>query len=74
MKLVPNERIIWAVVFDSGDPSFAGEMIVTTTLAPAGRGTEVTVRCDDIPPGVRLEDNEAGCRLTLDQLAKFLGG
>lgn len=49
-------------------------MIVATTLKPTGRGTEVTIHCDDIPPGVRLEDNEAGCRLTLDQLATFLGG
>jgi len=74
VRLVPNEQIVWATVFQSDDPSFAGEMTITTTLKPAGRGTEVTVRCDDIPAGVRLEDNETGCRLTLDQLAKFLGG
>jgi uncharacterized protein YndB with AHSA1/START domain len=73
-RLVPNEQIVWAVVFDSDDPSFAGEMTITTTLASAGRGTEVTMRCDDVPPGVRLEDNEAGGRLTLDQLVAFLGG
>jgi uncharacterized protein YndB with AHSA1/START domain len=74
VKLVPNEQIVWAVVFDSGDPSFAGEMIVATTLKPAGRGTEVTIRCDNIPAGVRVEDNETGCSQTLDQLATFLGG
>lgn len=74
VKLVPNEQVVWATVFESDDPSFAGEMIVATTLKPAGQGTEVTIRCDNIPAGVRLEDNETGCRLTLDQLAKFLGG
>jgi uncharacterized protein YndB with AHSA1/START domain len=74
VKLVPNEQIVWATVFESGDPSFAGEMIITTTLVPAGRGTEVTIRCDNIPPGIRLEDNATGCRLTLDQLATFVGG
>jgi uncharacterized protein YndB with AHSA1/START domain len=74
VKLVPNEQIVWAVVFESGDPSFAGEMTITTTLKPVERGTEVTMRCDDIPAGVRLEDNELGSRLTLDQLARFLGG
>jgi hypothetical protein len=36
---MPNEQIVWAVVFDSGDPSFAGEMTVATTFAPAGGGT-----------------------------------
>jgi uncharacterized protein YndB with AHSA1/START domain len=74
VKLVPNEQIVWATVFQSDDPSFAGEMTITTTLKPADRGTAVTMRCDDVPAGVRLEDNELGCRLTLDQLAKFLGG
>jgi uncharacterized protein YndB with AHSA1/START domain len=74
VKLVPDKEIVWATVFDSDDPSFAGEMIVATTLKPAGRGTEVTIRCDNIPAGVRLDDNEAGCHLTLDQLATFLEG
>jgi hypothetical protein len=30
--------------------------------------------CDNIPSGIRLEDNEEGCRLTLDNLAAFVGG
>jgi uncharacterized protein YndB with AHSA1/START domain len=74
VTLIPNERIVWAVEFESGDSSFAGEMIVTTTLALAGSSTEVTIRCDNIPPGIRLEDNEAGCRSTLEKLAAFLDG
>jgi hypothetical protein len=43
-------------------------------LAPAAGGTEVTIRCDNIPAGVRLEDNEAGCRSSLEKLASFLAG
>ncbi len=74
VKLIPGERIVWAVEFDSADPSFAGEMIVSTTLAPAGSGTKVTMLCENIPPGIRREDNEAGCRSTLEKLAAFLNG
>jgi uncharacterized protein YndB with AHSA1/START domain len=74
VTLVPGERIVWAVEFDSAEPSFAGEMVVCTTLAPAGSGTEVTMRCENIPPGIRREDNEAGCRSTLEKLAAFLDG
>jgi uncharacterized protein YndB with AHSA1/START domain len=73
-KLSPNERIVWAVEFESADPSFAGEMIVSTTLEPAGGGTKVTMLCENIPPGIRPEDNEAGGRSTLEQLAAFLHG
>jgi uncharacterized protein YndB with AHSA1/START domain len=74
VKLIPNQQIVWATEFESADATFAGEMIVSTTLAPAGSGTKITIRCDNIPPGVRLEDNEAGCRSTLEKLASFLTG
>jgi uncharacterized protein YndB with AHSA1/START domain len=73
-KLIPNERIVWAVEFESADPSFAGEMIVSTTLVTAGRGTEVTIVCENIPRGIRAEDNEAGSRSTLEKLAAFVEG
>jgi uncharacterized protein YndB with AHSA1/START domain len=72
VKLIPYERIVWAIEFESADPSFAGEMILSTTLAPAGSGTKVTILCENIPRGIRPEDNEAGCRSTLEKLASFL--
>lgn len=73
VELIPSERIVWATEFESADPAFAGEMIVTTTLAPAGNGTKITIACENIPSGIRPEDNEAGCRSTLEKLAAFLG-
>jgi uncharacterized protein YndB with AHSA1/START domain len=74
VKLVPNELIECAVEFESADSSFAGEMIVSTTLEPADRGTKVTFFCENIPQGIKPEGNEAGCRSTLEKLAAFLGG
>ncbi|MBY3513889.1 SRPBCC family protein [Rhizobium laguerreae] len=73
-KLVPDERIVWATVFDSEDEGFSGEMTVSTMLSPVDGGTDVTMVCDNIPSGIRLEDNEEGCRLKLDNLAAFVGG
>jgi uncharacterized protein YndB with AHSA1/START domain len=72
VELVPDEKIVWAVEFESQDPAFAGEMRVTFSLADADGGTEVSVLCEDIPRGVRLEDNEMGCRSSLQKLAAFL--
>ena len=72
VELVPNERIVQAVEFESNDPSFAGIMTVTYTLRDTGGGTEVTVLCENIPSGVRLEDNETGSRQTLKNLAAFV--
>lgn len=72
VQLIPDERIVQAVRFDATDPDLAGEMTMTVTLADADEGTEVTVLCEHIPPGIRLEDNEMGCRSSLENLAAFL--
>jgi uncharacterized protein YndB with AHSA1/START domain len=70
VDLQPARRILEAVTFDSSDPAFAGEMTIDITFAPAPGGAEVTFAFTNLPPGVRPEDNEAGTRLSLDQLAR----
>jgi uncharacterized protein YndB with AHSA1/START domain len=72
VELVPDEKIVKAVVFDSCDSQFAGEMKITTSLADTAGGTEITVLCQDIPPGVRPEDNEEGTKQALRKLAALL--
>lgn len=74
VKLISNKQIVWATEFESPDPAFAGEMTVNTTLAPEGGSTKVTILCENIPRGIRPEDNEAGSRATLKKLASFLSG
>jgi Activator of Hsp90 ATPase homolog 1-like protein/Domain of unknown function (DUF6431) len=58
LELIPDEKIVEVIEFESQDPRFAGEMNMTTTFADADDGTEITVRCEDIPAGIRPEDNE----------------
>jgi uncharacterized protein YndB with AHSA1/START domain len=72
VTLVPDERIVQVVEFESDEPGFAGEMRITVTLADVDGGTEVTYRCENIPEGIRPEDNEAGSRSSLDNLAELL--
>jgi hypothetical protein len=60
------------IEFDSKEPELAGEMMITWTLVDTNEGTAVTVLCENIPRGVRLEDNETGCRSTLKKLAAFI--
>lgn len=71
-RLVPFTTIVQVVEFESQKPEFAGEMRITVQLADVDGGTEVTYRCDDIPPGVRPEDNIAGCKSSLQKLAAHL--
>lgn len=72
VELLPNERIVQLVEFQSDDPAFAGEMKVTWSLRAVAEGTHVTVTCENVPVGIRREDHEAGLRSTLDNLAAFL--
>lgn len=74
VKLIPNKRIEQAVTFASDDPALAGEMRITWTLEAAQGGTLVTVRCEDVPAGVRQEDHEVGLQSTLSNLAAFAEG
>lgn len=71
LNLLPPRRIVQAVTFETGDPAFQGEMRMTVTFEPVTGGTQVTFHCTDLPPGLRPEDNDAGTRLSLDQLARW---
>lgn len=70
VELVPPRRIVEAVTFVTADPAFLGEMTIVVTLEEVSGGTEVTYLCKNLPPGLRAEDNEAGSRLSLEQLAR----
>jgi len=71
-ELVPNERIVQLVTFASDDPAFAGVMKMTWSLTPVPGGTEVEIKCEDVPPGIRKEDHDVGLRSTLENLSKFV--
>jgi uncharacterized protein YndB with AHSA1/START domain len=69
LELVPGERVVQDVQFESDVPAFAGTMRMTWTLAPDPEGTKVTIVCENVPVGIRKEDHDAGLRLSLDNLA-----
>jgi uncharacterized protein YndB with AHSA1/START domain len=71
-ELSPPARIVQAVTFESSDQAFSGEMRVIWTFEIVDGGTRVTVLCKDLPPGIRPADNEAGSKLSLDQLARYV--
>jgi uncharacterized protein YndB with AHSA1/START domain len=72
VELAPPTRIVQAVSFHSADPAFSGEMTFEATFEVKDDGTEVTIVCAHIPSGIRPEDNEAGCRSSLEKLARYV--
>ncbi len=69
-ELAPPRRIVQTVSFHTADPTLLGEMTIVATFEEVPGGTDVAMMCKDLPPGLRPEDNEAGSRLSLEQLAR----
>lgn len=72
VKLVPNEKVVEAVEFETTDPSLRGEMTITISLADADGGTDVLAVHHGLPPGVPPADNESGWQSSLGKLAALV--
>lgn len=72
VELVPDEKIVEIVTFESDDPGFAGAMTLTTSFEQVPGGTNVTITFKGLPPGIRPEDNETGTRQSLARLAALM--
>jgi uncharacterized protein YndB with AHSA1/START domain len=72
VELVPGERVVQTMEFETTDPVMQGVMTTTFTLGEVGGETEVVGVHDDVPPGVKLEDNEMGWRMALEKLARLV--
>ena len=70
VELVPPRRIVETVSFVTTDPAFFGEMMMTATFDPLAGGTDVTLVFENLPTGLRAEDNAAGAQSSLEQLAR----
>jgi uncharacterized protein YndB with AHSA1/START domain len=70
VELAPPRRIVEAVSFVTTHPALFGEMTIVVTFEEVDGGTDVTFSCEHLPPGLRAADNEAGSRLSLEQLAR----
>jgi uncharacterized protein YndB with AHSA1/START domain len=72
VELVPNERVVEIDEFETNDPSLRGEMRMTISLTDVPDGTEVLGLHEEIPPGVKLADNERGWQSALSRLAALV--
>lgn len=73
VEIVPDERVVQAVSFESDDDSFAGTMTMTWSVTAVSAGsTRVDIRADDVPPGISAADHINGLRSSLTNLASYL--
>jgi uncharacterized protein YndB with AHSA1/START domain len=72
VELVPDECVVEVDEFVTSDDAMRGEMRATITLTDVETGTEVVGLHEGIPPGVSLEDNEAGWASAFARLAALV--
>ena len=73
-RLVPGERIVQEVDFETDDPAFQGTMRMEWTLRSGNEGTTVEFEARNVPDGIRAGDHAEGLTSTLSNLAAFLEG
>jgi len=74
VALVPNERVVEVLEFETADPSLQGEMTITISLDDADGGTDVRIVHDSLPRGLSPVDNQVGWQLSLAKLAALAEG
>ncbi len=72
VELVPGERIVQAVTFESPDPAYAGEMTMTWTLEAVAEGTQVTIVCEKVPGAIGQSDHEQALAESLANLERVV--
>lgn len=72
VSLVPNERVVETLEFETADPSMRGEMTITFALAEAEGATELSAWHENVPPGISPADNETGWRMSLARLKRLV--
>ncbi len=71
-ELVPDQRVVEVVEFETTDPALTGEMTITYMLTPTNGGTDVIGVHEGLPRGVSPADNELGWCISLAKLATLV--
>ncbi|MFF9851722.1 SRPBCC family protein [Streptomyces litmocidini] len=74
LELVPYEKVVESIEFETLDPSLRGTMVLTTTLTEIEGGTDLRIVHEGVPDAVPPAENETGTRMALDRLAALVEG
>lgn len=72
IDIVPGQRLVQAVSFDSDDPRYSGTMTMTWLVSAVADGTRIDLEAEDAPPGITAEDHATGMNSSLTNLKAYL--
>ena len=71
-QIVPGERIVQEINFESDDPAFQGTMRMEWLLRRVDEGTDVEIVARNVPDGIRARDHAEGITSSLANLSAYL--
>lgn len=72
IAIVPGERVVQEVDFDSDSVDFAQPMTMTWSTTPADGGTIVDFVADNVPDAISATDHQVGLNASLANLAAYM--
>jgi uncharacterized protein YndB with AHSA1/START domain len=72
VQIVPGERVVQEIDFESDGEAFHGTMRMEWSLHPVEEGTIVEVVARNVPSGIRARDHAAGLTSSLANLSALL--
>lgn len=72
VAIVPGQRLVQAVNFDSDDPCYSGIMTMTWLVTAVDGGTRIDLSAEHVPPGISVEEHATGMNSSLSNLAEYL--
>lgn len=69
VELVPGERVVQTIEFETAKPEMQGVMTITFALLDDLGGTRLSARHVGLPRGVKPSDNQLGWSMSLKKLA-----
>jgi uncharacterized protein YndB with AHSA1/START domain len=71
VELIPYEKIVQLINFESDKKEFAVEMTMEVFLEDHEASTKVTIVFKNIPSGIDPKDNETGTEQSLEKLSRY---
>jgi len=72
IEIVPGERVVQEIDFDSDSPAFAHTMTMTWSTSPTDGGTLVDFIAENVPDAISAADHHVGLNASLDNLVAYM--
>jgi len=72
IEVKAEPEALYAVFADATGDALTGEMTISWRFEPIASASRVTIKAENVPPGISQADHDAGLRSSLDNRRNFI--